>query len=1702
LIHARLLLEEVQMRRWLFLALVIHVLPPAVTAYVAVERPAGLIDAEVACETCFIPGENISMDNASATLLPNRSAYETFRIQHGAGWSIFIDGNTGYPSYIGGQGIPVIPGEGNSLSMEDLGLSDLSCDDSVPLDIVEGRVKTLLLSHSDLFGVHPDDLVLMEGSGYAGEGHYLCYLNYRIHHQGIEVDGALFQVRINHGNLVDMGFTGHYSPPAISPAPLVSAKEALAILEEHLGGFLPGDNVAGPGSPLFVPVYLGEDRAEGDRVGYRLVWEMVFSREGMDGSRLCRVDAHTGEVVEFQDTTFFDVYRRIRANVYREQIGGGATLVTRVFPYMVEDSTLTSTGRNGLYTYPGGTVTCSLNGNHHDNGDALVWIDEQCTVKPSLSSTSGSLDWGGTTGQDCDNTGASYGYATEEALMAAYHVTMAKLLAYSYLPTNTWLNDPLRIMVNISGGYTCNAAFSDNTYLKLYDRQGDPECNNLGLNAGILVHETGHGLDHYDGLEVVDKGSSEVYADTMDLLYLHNSCHAEYAWFVDCDGYGNTCLDCSGIREMDYAMKTRGIPSTPKNFICTDCVESTYFDPCGREGHCTASGMGETMYDLAVRDLPGVSDLSQETAWIDFQRLFFLSRPISGAMYTCLPHLVCAGWLSNGCSVGNWYRTFRVVNDDNGNLCDGTPHGAAIYEAFNRHGIACPPSIGCPDENIDHTDCPTLGAPTLTAVTAEPCRLDLAWTGVAGAVEYRVYRNESGPDEGFMFLATVKGSKVAFSDTSVAPGVIYYYTVRAVSGNPSCAGPVSNVLSSTPYGCETCTVPAPPTGVQCSAGSSAITVTWNDDGTGDGYRVYRKKEGEHLWVLVSGDMTVTSFVDSSAVCGRNYRYRVVSYETTNGPCESEGSVASSYCTVLCCSAPGAPSLISATGDCEGVDLAWTAGSGTTNSFMVWRREGDCSSTSTWQVLVSPISGTTFRDETASYNTTYAYVVMGACDTDGTVRSPASNCLSASSLRPDPPANFSVNTSCGQVDMSWDPVAGASGYKMYRSNVNCPEGGTLLVSTTGTSFTDTTGQTGLYYDYYVRSEDACGLSVPSDCINVKFVDTSAAPGAPQFSNVTCQSLLISWDYVDGAMSYRVFRKEGGCETGVQVGYEGDNTYLDTDVDPDTQYSYYVVATNPTCGNSEDGECASVTTAGLPSAPQNLAASSECTGVELVWDPVPDADSYTVLRSSNSSCNYPAPVGTATGPAYTDTPPNPNTSYYYTVRAENGCGQSPLPSCVEAMMLQIPDAPATITAVGECGGIQVAWDSVPGASSYEVVRTTNKTCTDIAVLGTVSTTAYFDGEATPGTLYGYKVRSRNSCGRSAYTACVKDSALTPAEPTITGASTNICPDTTVQLRTQTGMSNYQWYRNNRSIFGATSSVHYASLSGSYTVSYSNAEGCQGLSGYHSVTIVECGPPDVVYHSFTGLSEVDGDGDSQAEAGEKWQITVSLLNQGESSATSTEAVFGGVGLHVCNNPGSYGTIAAGMTADYTFQFIVNPAYYYGVHPCGASTAVDLTDLTSNGGAYSYSDNLSFTTLSIGDAGSGSGCDTHNALCGSLVPEVSGDASHHLKALKNGQNVDIFFEDLALSSYHIYVSAFPQTDSFQVDDYSYGQPRCSITGWVPSQNGMLLLEDFDLEGDIYGDTSKLFFLMSADAGIMTEGSLGFASSGTERDANDTCKR
>ena len=93
-----------------------------------------------------------------------------------------------------------------------------------------------------------------------------------------------------------------------------------------------------------------------------------------------------------------------------------------------------------------------------------------------------------------------------------------------------------------------------------------------------------------------------------------------------------------------------------------------------------------------------------------------------------------------------------------------------------------------------------------------------------------------------------------------------------------------------------------------------------------------------------------------------------------------------------CTAPGAPSLTAATGDCGGVTLTWTAGTGATASYNVYR---SATSGGPYTKLGGmPVAVTTYTDTTAVAETTYYYVVTGACDASGATESAYSNELSS------------------------------------------------------------------------------------------------------------------------------------------------------------------------------------------------------------------------------------------------------------------------------------------------------------------------------------------------------------------------------------------------------------------------------------------------------------------------------------------------------------------------------------------------------------------------------------------------------------------------------------------------------------------------------------------------------------------------------------
>ncbi|HEY0554758.1 MAG TPA: hypothetical protein VGG20_10865 [Thermoanaerobaculia bacterium] len=225
----------------------------------------------------------------------------------------------------------------------------------------------------------------------------------------------------------------------------------------------------------------------------------------------------------------------------------------------------------------------------------------------------------------------------------------------------------------------------------------------------------------------------------------------------------------------------------------------------------------ETMWDLAARDLPSPGT---GVAWTILDRLWYLSRNTATKSFACTTGTT---YTSNGCSAGSLWKVFRAVDDDNGNLNDGTPHGGALFAAFNRHSIACTTDTGA---STTFAGCTPPASPTLS-VAAGNNAATATWSA-SGSSVYDVFRNESGCNAGFTKIASGT-SATSVTNNDVANGLTYFYQVTAFpSGNEACASLPSTCISVTPTVTTTpdFTIAAAPTAVsiaQGNTGTSTIT---------------------------------------------------------------------------------------------------------------------------------------------------------------------------------------------------------------------------------------------------------------------------------------------------------------------------------------------------------------------------------------------------------------------------------------------------------------------------------------------------------------------------------------------------------------------------------------------------------------------------------------------------------------------------------------------------------------------------------------------------------------------------------------------------------------------------------------------------------------------------------------------------------------
>lgn len=753
--------------------------------------------------------------------------FDRFLKEAGGDWVVIGDRLTGLPALAEGKGIPWIPGSANSLTAADIGMDAEAAGQDVPADLVARRALEFIVGHPEMFRVSASDLHLNEaGSGPFSD--YLYFVDFRWSYAGIPVEGARLVFRLNHGNLVQFG--QEYvsdSIAALDPNPSISVDTAWESLWGFVGGPLPLDHVIEPGRLLVVPVstpqaLTGLPVEPGKGLAYRLVYVLAFRRDGDVGTWQARVDAHTGEIVSFVDT-----------NEYGVAHGGANPPSEKDRPFRFADLGGSYSDVNGLFS--GSTATSSLKGKYVQIKDACGTI--------SLSTATGDLNFGTSTSSDCGTPGFGGNGNTRASRNQYYMTTWANARARVYLPNNTWLNGSFTDNVN-GEGQPCNA-FWDGTNLNMFKTysSGGYWCMNTGEDPGTGFHEWGHGFDQNDGGGPPDLGTGESDADTTAILQVHLSCfdNGSFKYLgrdLMCDGYGNACTACSGVREADYAQHTNAVPATPDQLVSGSAgykcnKSSSYKGPCGYEGHCESEIITQAFWDLAARDLVAWG-MDQATAWQHVDRLWYLSRPTASSAYSC-PGVTT----TDGCGVGSLFSVLRVVDDCDGNLANGTPHASAIYAAMNRHKIAC--------SSVNNSDqqgcCPHIPPPALQG-TVTNTALVLNWQSVSGASGYDVLRGEMSCTASFLKIASVSSGTTSYTDSGAIRGIPYFYRVQPTASTAACPGDVSNCAALTiklavSASADPSTGPVPLSvtfTAQAAAGTEPYTYTWDfgDGGAGSG----------------------------------------------------------------------------------------------------------------------------------------------------------------------------------------------------------------------------------------------------------------------------------------------------------------------------------------------------------------------------------------------------------------------------------------------------------------------------------------------------------------------------------------------------------------------------------------------------------------------------------------------------------------------------------------------------------------------------------------------------------------------------------------------------------------------------------------------------------------------------------------------------
>jgi len=441
--------------------------------------------------------------------------------------------------------------------------------------------------------------------------------------------------------------------------------------------------------------------------------------------------------------------------------------------------------------------------------------------------------------------------------------------------------------------------------------------------------------------------------------------------------------------------------------------------------------------------------------------------------------------------------------------------------------------------------------------------------------------------------------------------------------------------------------------------------------------------------------------------------------------------------------PDKPRNVYAVSSNNGISIDWSPVSNATG-YYIYRSEG--SSGSYKKIGISATAS--YIDNNIQLGTTYYYEVSAY---NGSVESQRSDYKVVSTQLSAPIGVMAIINSAGEVTISWSSVAGATGYRIYRSTSSSGNY-TSIGSSATTLYTDETVVAGATYYYKVVAYNSSSESLQS---STAFAATQlGTPDDVTATSNSTTSVTISWRSVSNATGYYIYRSTSSA--GAYSKYDNTtNTSYTDNVSSGTTYYYKVSAYNSN-GESQQSNAASATT--QLSTPYSVSATANSSGITVSWSSVSGATGYHIYRSTSSYGTYTQVVGTVTSmTSFTDNTCPSGTTCYYKVAAYNNNGES-LQSSYDYATMPL-SAPTGLTATASSSSITISWSSVSGATGYYIYRSTSSSGT-YSKYDNTSYASYTDTWPSSGTTYYYKVSAYNSnSGESQQSAYISARTTSP-------------------------------------------------------------------------------------------------------------------------------------------------------------------------------------------------------------------------------------------------------------------------------------------------------------------------------------------------------